>query len=64
MIARPEHPKPQFERENWRNLNGEWDFCFDDGGSGLARGLEKSNVCRTKKASSMKSAQKYQTGYN
>ena len=44
MIARPEHPKPQFERENWRNLNGEWDFCFDDGGSGLARGLAKADA--------------------
>ena len=28
-IPRPEHPKPQFLRENWKNLNGEWDFTFD-----------------------------------
>jgi len=27
---RPEHPKPQFLRENWQNLNGEWNFAFDD----------------------------------
>jgi beta-galactosidase/beta-glucuronidase len=27
---RPEHPKPQFLREKWQNLNGEWDFAFDD----------------------------------
>ena len=29
-IPRPEHPKPQFERENWLNLNGKWEFCFDE----------------------------------
>lgn len=29
-IPRPEHPKPQFQRENWQNLNGEWNFAFDD----------------------------------
>ena len=26
MIYRTEHPKPQFMRENWLNLNGSWDF--------------------------------------
>ena len=39
MIPRSEHPKPQFEREEWRNLNGEWDFEIDHGNSGEARGL-------------------------
>ncbi len=30
-IPRPEYPRPQFVRENnWINLNGEWDFTFDD----------------------------------
>lgn len=29
-IPRPEHPKLQFLRENWQNLNGEWNFAFDD----------------------------------
>lgn len=37
-IPRPEHPKPQFYRESWRNLNGLWDFDFDFGNSGKARG--------------------------
>ncbi len=32
-IPRPEHPDPQFERVNWLNLNGEWDFEFDFGNS-------------------------------
>ena len=30
QIPRPEHPQPQFERETWMNLNGKWDFDFDD----------------------------------
>ena len=24
-IPRAEHPNPQFERESWLNLNGEWE---------------------------------------
>jgi beta-galactosidase/beta-glucuronidase len=28
-IPRPEHPKPQFKREAWINLNGQWDFVTD-----------------------------------
>ena len=24
------YPRPQFVRENWMNLNGKWDFKFDD----------------------------------
>ena len=38
-MQRCEHPKPQFERENWLNLNGEWQFEIDDAKSGEARGL-------------------------
>jgi len=37
-VPRPEHPKPQFERESWINLNGTWDFAFDFGVSGVERG--------------------------
>jgi len=29
MIPRNEYPRPQFVRENWQNLNGEWEFSFD-----------------------------------
>ena len=39
MIPRAEHPKPQFRRENWRNLNGPWAFQIDQGRSGEARKL-------------------------
>ncbi len=37
MIARPEYPRPQFERKNWMNLNGEWQFEIDHGRSGKQR---------------------------
>ncbi|MBQ8837366.1 MAG: beta-galactosidase [Clostridia bacterium] len=39
MIARPEYPRPQFERKNWMNLNGEWLFEIDHGRSGKQRKL-------------------------
>ena len=38
-IPRPEYPRPQFTRERWLTLNGEWGFEFDPGDSGLERGL-------------------------
>jgi len=38
QIPRPEHPKPQFVREAWMNLNGMWDFEFDFGVTGEERG--------------------------
>lgn len=28
-IPLPEHPRPDFERKEWQNLNGKWDFEFD-----------------------------------
>ncbi len=28
-IPLPEHPRPDFQRENWINLNGTWSFAFD-----------------------------------
>jgi beta-galactosidase/beta-glucuronidase len=32
---RNEYPRPQYVREDWMNLNGLWDFMFDDGNMGL-----------------------------
>lgn len=29
-IPRPEYPRPNLKRDLWMNLNGEWDFEFDD----------------------------------
>ncbi len=35
---RSEYPRPQFTRPDWLNLNGVWDFAFDDSGVGLQDG--------------------------
>ena len=29
-----DYPRPQFVRDNWENLNGTWDFGFDDANQG------------------------------
>ena len=39
MIPRPEHPNPQWERKNWKNLNGTWQFEIDYSATGEERGL-------------------------
>lgn len=36
-IPRPEHPNPQFQRREWLNLNGKWNFEIDKSKSGLAK---------------------------
>ena len=41
-IPRPEHPRPQFVRDSWLSLNGPWTCHFDQGKSGLERGLQHS----------------------
>ena len=43
-MYRTEHPKPQFRRDAWLNLNGEWQFEFDHGGSGKERKLFADDV--------------------
>lgn len=35
---RPEHPRPQFQRTTWLNLNGTYNFAIDPGKSGEAKG--------------------------
>lgn len=47
-IPRPEHPNPQMKRKNWMNLNGEWDFSFDFGNSGIDRKLYDKEQFDTK----------------
>ena len=39
LIPRPEYPRPQFARDHWINLNGEWEFQRDHSISGKARKL-------------------------
>lgn len=34
-IPRPEHPRPDFMRDTFFNLNGDWQFEFDDANEGL-----------------------------
>ncbi|MDQ0257244.1 beta-galactosidase/beta-glucuronidase [Evansella vedderi] len=34
-IPRSEYPRPQFQREQWLNLNGQWQFEYDDENKGL-----------------------------
>jgi len=35
-IPLPEHPRPDWERVDWMNLNGPWKFAFDAKDAGLA----------------------------
>ncbi len=48
VLPRPEHPRPQFERASWINLNGEWSYEFDAGKSGMERGLCSSTGFKNK----------------
>ena len=41
-VPRFEHPRPQFERLEWKNLNGVWSYSFDFSKSGMERGLASS----------------------
>ena len=41
-VPRAEYPRPQFERTDWINLNGEWTCSFDFSGTGLEREFYKS----------------------
>ncbi|MEQ8675335.1 MAG: beta galactosidase jelly roll domain-containing protein [Aggregatilineales bacterium] len=38
-IPRPEHPRPDFKREDWLNLNGTWNFSYDPDNDGRERNL-------------------------
>lgn len=43
VLPRSEYPRPQFVRNDWVNLNGEWSYEFDFGKSGTHRNLQNSN---------------------
>ena len=36
-LPRAEYPRPDFVRENFTCLNGEWDFVYDDEDLGLSQ---------------------------
>jgi len=42
QTPRAEYPRPQFERAEWRNLNGTWTYAFDFGRTGTERGMQSS----------------------
>ncbi len=39
---RAEYPRPQFERKDWVNLNGQWSYAFDFVGSGMEKKFHES----------------------
>lgn len=43
-IPLPEHPRPDFQRQQWVNLNGTWDFRFDADDVGLDRGWTEAEA--------------------
>lgn len=44
MLQRNEYPRPQFQREAWLPLNGEWEFAFDDQDEGMNKGYDTGRV--------------------
>ncbi len=42
-LPRNEYPRPQLERKEWLNLNGEWEFEIDNAKSGMERELLKAD---------------------
>ncbi len=42
-IPLPEHPRPDFQRPDWLNLNGCWEFRFDKQNKGLQAGWFQGN---------------------
>ncbi|HOJ40221.1 MAG TPA: glycoside hydrolase family 2 TIM barrel-domain containing protein, partial [bacterium] len=38
-LPRPEHPRPDFYRQDWINLNGIWQFKIDQGNQGVEKGF-------------------------
>ena len=47
-IPRPEHPNPQWKRDSFFNLNGEWEFEIDCNATGIDRGLHLQDCLKDK----------------
>jgi len=43
-IPLPEHPRPDFERTQWQNLNGLWQFEFDSLDRGISKKWNEGNA--------------------
>jgi len=49
QIPLPEHPRPDFKRPQWINLNGTWDFKFDSNDIGISNNWFNSKTKFEKK---------------
>ena len=49
LYTRSEYPRPQFRREKWQSLNGEWQFDFDDNHEGELKGFPSGSVALERK---------------
>jgi beta-galactosidase/beta-glucuronidase len=47
MAPRPEYPRPQFVRDEWMNLNGQWQFEIDRTDDGEARGMIRAEYSQS-----------------
>jgi len=47
-VPRPEHPRPDLQRDSWQTLNGEWQFEIDKAADGEARGLSHGKDLNSK----------------
>lgn len=43
-IPLPEHPRPDFARADWMNLNGRWRFAFDPADTGVQAGWPQNGL--------------------
>jgi len=48
-IPLPEHPRPDFERAAWLNLNGHWRFAFDSADAGVGAGWTRGTLPGTQR---------------
>ncbi len=48
-LVRNEYPRPQFRRDDWQGLNGEWEFAFDDQKIGVKKAYYGGKVAFDKK---------------
>lgn len=44
LLQRKEYPRPQFRRNEWLSLNGEWEFAYDDADEGIEKGYDTGKV--------------------
>ena len=42
-----DHPRPALYRVEWKNLNGAWQFAFDDKDEGICEHWEKKTLSST-----------------